>query len=132
MLLRKLAADSDLAAYLLKQPGFPRIEVQTEDVPYTFGEWYGIDTFDAYTASMQANVFSLQSENKARMLMGMNFYWGASRCAERLSYDGASGVKLWAIESGARGMGCPPGDIPSRSGLSRGGHRSRSCGERRS
>jgi hypothetical protein len=98
MLLEKLAAHSDLARFLQKQPGFPRVEVDLEAIPYTFGEWYGIDTFDAYTASLQANTYGLQAETKARMLMGVNFHLGPkrSRASQVEVMTGKSGVKLWA------------------------------------
>jgi hypothetical protein len=98
MLLQKLASHSDLAEFLRRQPGFPRVEVDGEAVPYTFGEWYGIDTFDAYTASMQANVYALQAESRARMLMGIRFRLGGkrSRPDQVEVMTGRSGMKLWA------------------------------------
>jgi hypothetical protein len=105
MLLEKLAAHGDIAEFLRRQPGFPRLEVDMDAIPYTFGEWYGIDTFDAYTASIQANAFRAQAEYRARMLLGLNFYLSpkAYRKGQVEAMTGKSGVKLWVNgEAGPR------------------------------
>jgi hypothetical protein len=100
-MLRKLAADGDVAAYLQKQPGLARVELDMEAVPYNFGVWYGIDTFDEYDASMMAHVFHLQADTAARRLFGLNYLVGRkpTRNDQVEVMKGASGLKVYANPS---------------------------------
>ena len=35
---------------------FGRIEYQDADIPYNFGDWFGLETFQSYTASVTSNI----------------------------------------------------------------------------
>ncbi|MFB3778105.1 MAG: YfhO family protein [Bryobacteraceae bacterium] len=59
VLLKQLAGDSDLAAFLTGIPWPVRIEVSAKDIPYNFGDWYGIDQFGGYLASLPLNLLAL-------------------------------------------------------------------------
>jgi hypothetical protein len=97
-MLGRLARDSDLARFLAAQPGPPRVEADMDSLPYNFGEWYGMDVFDTYTASVQTNVYRIQAEYTARMLLGMSYYIGPKphRKTQVEVFRSASGLKVYA------------------------------------
>src|SRR6185312_2273307 len=47
----------DIAAFLQRQPGPVRVLTNRGDVPFNFGDWYGIDSLFGYAASVPANFF---------------------------------------------------------------------------
>jgi hypothetical protein len=96
-LLRTLARDGDIAAFLGRQPGLTRVEIDMEAVPYNFGDWYGIDAFDSYAASIAANVYGVQANYAARMLFGLNFFIGRkpSREGQIEIFTGQGGLKVY-------------------------------------
>lgn len=69
--LQHYAATWPVANFLKNQPAPLRVWVNTDDVPFNFGDWYGIDTMIGYTASMPANAFNLELHTtRTRMLYG--------------------------------------------------------------
>jgi len=73
-LLRSLTEDSDLAAFLVGVPWLARVEISDEDIPYNFGDWYGIDQFGGYVASLPVNLLDLPwNAPHAQKLFGVNF-----------------------------------------------------------
>ena len=97
-MLGRLARDSDLARFLEAQPGPPRMEADTDALPYNFGEWYGMDVFDTYTASVQTNIYRIQADYAARMLLGMAYYIGPkpSRKSQVQVFRSAGGLNVYA------------------------------------
>jgi len=75
-LLAQLGRDGDIAGYLASLPGPPRIEVDSDSIPYNFGDWYGMDAYDAYNASLPVSTFHVQGNTTARLLLGAAFYIG--------------------------------------------------------
>ena len=77
-LLATLAEHYDIAAFLSHQIGPVRVEVDTSDIPYNFGDWYGI-------------------EAPKEMMYGTNFH--VSRTPQRPGqvevFAGRSGVKVY-------------------------------------
>jgi hypothetical protein len=60
-----------VAEFLGRQPAPLRVWVNGDDVPFNFGDWYGIDTVLGYTASIPFNVFQLELHTaRTRMLYG--------------------------------------------------------------
>lgn len=49
----------DIAAFLHRQPGPVRVLTNRDDVPFNFGDWYGIDSLFGYAPSVPANFFRL-------------------------------------------------------------------------
>jgi hypothetical protein len=74
--LNQLSADRDLAAWLRQAPGPVRVQMDEEQIPYNFGDWYGIDVFGGYLASLSINVDSVRGFDRARNLMGVNYWVG--------------------------------------------------------
>ena len=84
-LLMSLAEHSDIAIFLSHQIGPIRVEVDAHDIPYNFGDWYGIDQLGAVASSREA------------MLYATNFQ--VSRSPKRPDqvevFTGRSGVKVY-------------------------------------
>jgi len=49
--LQKLGENHDVAAFLKSQPNRVRVEVEEKEIPFNFGDWFGIDQMDGYQAS---------------------------------------------------------------------------------
>jgi hypothetical protein len=63
----------DIAVFLKAQPGWFRIEVDENAVPYNFGDWFGIEHFGGYVASMPEKTFHLVGHDSARRLFGIQY-----------------------------------------------------------
>src|SRR6185295_2376039 len=50
-LLKKLTEHSDIAKFLQSREDLIRVEIDDQEVPYNFGDWYGIEHFGGYLAS---------------------------------------------------------------------------------
>jgi hypothetical protein len=85
----------DVAAFLRTRPEPVRLEVDDTEVPYNFGDWYGIDVFGGYLASLTNNVFAVHANPHARMLFGVNYYLGRKPLRE-------DQVEVFAAAGGAR------------------------------
>jgi len=98
LLLNKLSQHQDIVDFLRRQDLPVRVEYDEQEIPYNLGDWYGIDTFGGYLASMTANVIRVQSNYRARMLFATNFYIGRkpSRANQPELFASSSGLKVYA------------------------------------
>jgi hypothetical protein len=96
-LLKELSQHSDIATFLSHQLGSVRVEVNDKDIAYNFGDWYGIDHFGGYLASLTENVNRVQGDTRARSMYGINF--SVSRTPMHPNqvevFAGRSGVKVY-------------------------------------
>jgi uncharacterized membrane protein YfhO len=94
----KLSENADIASFLREQIGPVRVEVNDGDIPYNFGDWYGIDHFGGYLASLTGNVDRVQGNAKARMMYGVNFQVGktATRPGQVEVFTGGGGIKVFS------------------------------------
>jgi hypothetical protein len=95
-----MANYQDLAEYLRSLPDEPRIMVDDQIVKFNFGDWYGVDVYGGYLASLTANLLDsgLHSPGVMRM-MGVT-HWAGSKprdAGERLVLSGAKGLNLYAV-----------------------------------
>jgi hypothetical protein len=51
-----MASQADIADFLKRQPGWFRVDADEDVVPYNFGDWFGIEQFGGYVASMPARI----------------------------------------------------------------------------
>jgi hypothetical protein len=95
--LKELSQHSDIAGFLLKQPGPFRVEVEEQDIPYNFGDWYGIEHFGGYLASISTNVTQIQASTRARMMYGIQFSVGRkpARSGQVEVFSGPTGIKVY-------------------------------------
>jgi hypothetical protein len=72
--LRKMTAHADIASFLRNERTLVRVEVPKQDIPYNFGDWYGIEQYGGYVASMPVNLLRLPWHRpQARQLFGVNY-----------------------------------------------------------
>ena len=70
---RLIETQRDIADFLARQPGWFRVELDEEVVPYNFGDWYGIEQFGSYTASMPIAVQALVGHRESARLFGVMY-----------------------------------------------------------
>jgi hypothetical protein len=95
-----LTRDPDVAAFLRAQPKPLRVDINDTDVPYNFGDWYGIDTFaGGYFASMPARVFRVLWDDRAKSIYGVNYSVAKAppKAGMRELFSSASGVKVFEV-----------------------------------
>ena len=92
-----LARDLDVAQFLRSQPGLFRVDVKEEDVPYNFGDWYGIETFFGYVASAPASFIRMIGEPRERQLLGVQYYLAKApaQAGQREVFSGDGGIKVF-------------------------------------
>jgi hypothetical protein len=72
--VKRLAEHADIAAFLQSQPFPLRVRVSDQDVPYNFGDWYGIDQMGGYLASLSENLLRLPYHHpRAWLLFAVNY-----------------------------------------------------------
>ncbi|MGH9720754.1 MAG: hypothetical protein ACRD8O_11125 [Bryobacteraceae bacterium] len=71
--LKNLAGHSDIALFLQQQNEPVRAEIDDKQIPYNFGDWYGIDHFGGYLASLSLNVNRVQGIGTARRMYAVNY-----------------------------------------------------------
>ena len=77
-LLDPLWKFQDIAQFMRNQNDGSRIDVDSDAIPFNFGDWYDVDTFAAYLASVSKDVFWVYSQNDywCRMLFATKYYAG--------------------------------------------------------
>lgn len=63
----------DIAEFLRRQPGWFRVQVNEDDVPYNFGDFFGIEQFGSYVASMPENVYHALGRADTPRLFGIRY-----------------------------------------------------------
>jgi hypothetical protein len=98
-LLKKLAEHYDIAGFLKDQSASEpvRVEVDADEIPYNFGDWYGIDHFGGYLASLTTNITRVQGNTRARMMYSINFHVGRKpiRPDQVEVFNSRSGIKVY-------------------------------------
>ncbi|MCS7315115.1 MAG: hypothetical protein RMI94_04395 [Bryobacterales bacterium] len=96
--LNKMAEHAELAEFLRSQPWPARIAVPNDLVPYNFGDWYGVDTFSGYVASLPSNLLRLGLHSRrVHDLMGVGYAIGQQppHPDYREVFHGAGGLKVY-------------------------------------
>ncbi len=93
----QLERDHNIARFLKSRPGFFRVEVNDTDVPYSFGDWYGIETYIGYVASLPERFTQVLGEPRTRQLLGVEYYIAKAPAHpdQHEVYGDAGGVKLF-------------------------------------
>ena len=92
-----LTRDADIAAFLKSRPGVYRTDFNRDDVPYNFGDWYGVEAFMGYVASGPRAFVGVQGYPRARDLFGVKYYVARQAPRPGLAevFAGASGIKVF-------------------------------------
>jgi hypothetical protein len=96
--LYQLAEHFDLAAYVRGQGEPARVYYDAKAIPYNIGDWYGLEAFNTYAASVPSNLwqFDLFSP-RVQDILGIRYYFGttAQRPDLREVFEGRSGQKVF-------------------------------------
>ncbi len=74
------------------------MEVSDKDIPYNFGDWYGIHQFGGYVASLPVNLLRLPWHTpRAKQIFGVNYTVKRDPPApnQQEVFQGASGLKVY-------------------------------------
>jgi hypothetical protein len=112
--LYQLADHFDLARFVRGQGEQARIVYDGKAIPYNIGDWYGIETLNAYAASVPSSLWQHQVfSERVQDIMGVRYYFGLTppRTGLREVFQGTSGVKIfenpkafpraWAVHRGS-------------------------------
>jgi hypothetical protein len=97
-LLNTLHENGDIAEYLRRQPGLPRVDIDENLIKFNFGDWHGIQQAGGYTASITENVVQIGLHTPvAKRLLGVAFAVGNKPTAFQTQdvFTGASGLKIY-------------------------------------
>lgn len=123
-ILATLSRDSDLADYIRSRGTAARIEYDDQLVPYNIGDWYGLETVNAYTAGVLSNIWDMDVFSRRGMnFFGIRFYLGKAAPQPGLHpvFTGAGGLtvfenpdaypRVWSVHAAA--------SLPSRADILR-------------
>jgi hypothetical protein len=96
--IKHFSENQDILQWLRSQPGPFRIQVDSQDIPFNYGDWYGVETFNGYVASLPSRLTNLGLDSPhIRMLFG-NRYWVSRkpRDPDQVAvYTAGSGLKIF-------------------------------------
>jgi hypothetical protein len=95
--LRKLDDNRDLAAFLKQRNDFPRVEIDDKEIPYNFGDWFGVDQIGGFQPGLLKPLATLQGEPRFRMLLGINYAIARKAAGPDQAevFQGSSGLKIF-------------------------------------
>jgi hypothetical protein len=96
--LKRMKEHADIAGYLRGLPWPARFEVSDKEIPYNFGDWYGIPQFGGYVASLPLNLLKVPwGQPRAKQLYGVNYTIKREPPApnQQEVFQGASGLKVY-------------------------------------
>ncbi len=96
--LKKMSEHSDIVGFLRERPWPQRVEVDDSSIPYNFGDWYGVDVFGGYVASLPDNLLRLGMHGeRVRMLMGVKYSIGPkpTRGNQQEAFRGSAGLNVY-------------------------------------
>ena len=94
---RMIERQRDIAAFLKAQPGWFRVDFDEGDVPYNFGDLYGIEQFGGLVSSMPEGTQRLLGHEETPRLFGVRYHvgrtpWGG---AQRVVFRSESGLQVF-------------------------------------
>src|SRR5262249_6696659 len=86
-----------LATYLHEQPGWYRVQTDPSDVPYNFGDWFGVEQFHGAVPSVPEKMYRVSRADNATRLLGVGYYLARKAPREGLvdAYESSTGVKVF-------------------------------------
>jgi len=94
----KYETSADIAKFLKSQPGPLRVEVDDNELPPNFGDWYGIEVNTGFGASALSNILALDwSSERAKQLLNVAYYIGKkpANANQQAVFEGSSGLKVY-------------------------------------
>jgi hypothetical protein len=92
-----LSRDGDIAAFLKSRPGAFRADFTEDDVPYNFGDWYGVESYMGYVASAPQAFIRVQGLPRTHDLFGVRYYVARQPPRAGLTdvFSSAAGIKVF-------------------------------------
>ena len=97
-LLKKMSENVDIFNFLNSRRDPVRVERDDQAIAYNFGDWFGVDEFGGYLASLTLNVDHIQSNYWGRMLFGTNYWIGKKPIRDKQIevFSAANGLKIYS------------------------------------
>jgi hypothetical protein len=93
-----MAEYSDLLEFLRRQPQPVRIDYDRAVIPFNFGDWHGVETYNGYLAGMTANLQRMEfGGERVRDLFGVQFTIGRNPAGPHQEevFRGISGLAVF-------------------------------------
>jgi hypothetical protein len=92
-----IAAQSDIAAFLYRRPGWFRVDADEDVVPYNFGDWFGIEQFGGYVASMPVRIYRVNGRRETTEQFGIRYRIARAPAnpAQVAVFESRSGLKVF-------------------------------------
>ncbi|HKA02044.1 MAG TPA: hypothetical protein VKE70_36285, partial [Candidatus Solibacter sp.] len=74
--MRMVERQSDIAEFLKAQPGWFRVDIDEDAIPYNFGDLHGIEQFGGLVSSMPESTQRLLGHEETPRLFGIRYYVG--------------------------------------------------------
>jgi hypothetical protein len=99
--LRKLDENHDLAAFLKQRKDFPRVEIDNKEIPYNFGDWFGVDQLGGFQPGLLKSIAAVQGEPRYRRLLATNYAIAreSARPDQVELFQGNTGLKIFTNPS---------------------------------
>jgi len=97
-LLEGLASHYDIATFVRSQPGSPRMSYSLDDIPYSFGDWWGIETIEAMVPSVPEELWRNDVwSRRTNQLFGVRYHVGKKPRFDELTkvFVSKSGLTVW-------------------------------------
>ncbi len=94
----KYEANADIAEFLKQQPGRFRVDIDENELPQNFGDWYGIDVLSGYTASVLSNLMGMEWwTDRAKDMLNVAFYVSKKPAnpGQVQVFEGSTGMKVY-------------------------------------
>lgn len=94
----RMRANQDVAEFLKREPGFPRVDIAADAFEANWGAGHGIEMWGGSLASVTSNLLSFEFHRfEARMLYGVAYTIGANPTpgAGEEVFSGESGMKVY-------------------------------------
>jgi hypothetical protein len=93
----KLHQLDDIAAFLKRQPGQPRVDVDENDISYDFGDWFGVDELRGTQPAALKPFADMQGYARFPALLAANYFIGRNpKTPEQISaFEGSSGLRVF-------------------------------------
>ena len=97
-LLEGLASGDDIATFVRSRDGAPRMSFVLDDIPYSFGDWWGIETIEAMVPSTPEELWRNDVwSRRTNELFGVRYYASKKPRFAELSklFVSKSGLQVW-------------------------------------
>lgn len=96
--LNKFSENPEILQWLRRQPGPFRIQIDSREIPFNYGDWYGLDVYGGYVASLPESLDRLGRDGeRTRMLYGVKYWIGRGpHSADHVDvFTAGSGLKIY-------------------------------------